>query len=78
MKYITVYHNINYDTYYYKIINTCNYEVGYVNKFNHRLVLIFDINYICETCYYRKRLYSKKKKVLRKFISFLQNIEKKL
>lgn len=78
MKYITVYHNLNYDTYYYKIINFCNYEVGYVNQFNHQLILIIDINYICKTCYYRNIHYSKKKKVLRKVISFLQNIEKKL
>ncbi len=78
MLYITVWHNLNYDTYYYKIVKFCNYKVGYVNQFKHELIIIVDFCYVCDSCYYRKTKKIFLAKVLRKVISFLQNIEKKL
>ncbi len=78
MKYITVWHNLNYDTYNYKIVKFCNYKVGYVNKYDHELILIINFSNICDFCYNRKSIRFLLKKVLRKLIFFLQNILKKL
>ncbi len=78
MKYIIVWHNLNYDTYYYKIVKFCNYKVGHINKYNHEIIMIIDFGYICDFWCYRKTKRIFLKKVLRRLIFFLQNILKKL
>lgn len=49
MKQFLVYHNLTKNTYYYKEVrfSFCRHEVGEVNSYNHKLVLIinnFDFN----------------------------------
>lgn len=75
MRLIIVWHNLNYDTYYYKIVKGfySSYNIGYVNKYNHKIILVIPISNLI----YKYKV-SPLRKVLRKFISFLQKIEKKL
>lgn len=70
MNQIIVWHNLNKNTYYYKIIKGTykKYSVGYINQYNHEVILIIDNIY---TEIYKV---SKRKKVLTKLISFLQKI----
>lgn len=80
MKQIVIWHNLNHDCYYYRIIKGGykTYSEGYVNQYNHKVIIVIDISDICSYCYYQKTNISFLHKVLKKFISFLQNIEKKL
>ena len=73
MNKILIYHNLNDNTYYYKLVKhrSYNYYVGYINQYNHKIVLIIDN--ILENFYiYRPPL---KKRIIKKLINFL---EKKL
>lgn len=75
MRLLVVWHNLNYDTYYYKTIKSYAqyYYIGYINQYNHQLILIIPISTIIP-----KSLHvSPVRVVLRKFISFLQKLEKK-
>lgn len=69
---IVVWHNLNKDTYYHKIIKGVygNHYVGYVNQYNHEIIDIIP------NVYFEKSKVSIKRKVLRKVIFFLQNIDK--
>lgn len=69
---VIVWHNLNNDTYYYKLVNGfyMNYNVGYINHYNHKIIVIVPNIY---TSSYRVSL---RKKVLTNLISFLQNINK--
>lgn len=70
---LVVWHNLNYDSYYYKIIKGYYgvYEVGYINQYNHEIVLVID------KIYFQVYKPPIKKRVLRKMISFLQKLEKR-
>ena len=41
-----VYHNLNYDTYYYKFVSGTysKYNVGDINSYNHEIILVIDRN----------------------------------
>lgn len=74
MFWIVVWFNPNKKEYYYKIVKGYyrKYEVGEKNRYGHTIILVIDMY---KDIYYKT---SYKRKVLRKFISFLQNIEKKI
>lgn len=74
MKKIIVWHNLKTNTYYFKIVNGyyANYHVGYKNSYNHVVILMIDLY---KDIYYKPPFL---KKVLTKYISFLQRINKKL
>lgn len=44
---LVVWHNLNKNTFYVKAVHGyyCNYQVGYINQYNHKIVYIYDINY---------------------------------
>ncbi len=74
MKLIVVWFNPNKKIYYYRIIKGFykRYYVGYKNQYNHEVILVIPLKY---EMFYKRPL---RKKVLMRFISFLQNIEKKI
>lgn len=74
MRLIVVWHNLNYDTYYYKFVKGyySNYKIDFVNKYNHRIILVIPIANLVF-----KYKVSPIKRVIRRLIFFLQNIEKK-
>lgn len=72
-KYLYVWLNLNSGKYYYKLLNHENtdYYIGYINQYNHKLLLYDKI--VCE----RTRFYSYyyyRKKMVRYLISFLEKI----
>ena len=71
---IIVWFNPNSHTYYYRLVRGyyAKYEIGYKNSYDHEVILIIDI--------YRDLVHKEKitVRVLKKLISFLQNILKKL
>ena len=69
---VVVWHNLNKDTYYHKIIKGLykNYYIGYINQYNHKIIDIIP------NVYLKKNKVPLKKKVLKKLISFLQKINK--
>lgn len=69
---VIVWHNLNKNTYYYKIIRgTYNeYRVGYINHYNHKIIVIVEDIYLHE---YKVPL---RKRVISRLISFLQRINK--
>lgn len=75
MSKLVVWHNQNNDTFYCKFVTGiyAKYEVGYVNQYNHKIVFVKDNVY--EFQYKRSSL---RLKVIRRLISFLQKIERKL
>lgn len=75
MKKIVVWHNLNKNTYYYRIVKCSyrDYEVGFINQYNHEVILNIDI-YKEFTQFYRMPL---KKRVIKKAISFLHKLDKK-
>ena len=68
MKKIVIWYKPKDNSYYYKIVRGCycNYEVGYINRYGHVIILVIDI---FKDIYYKPSL---KKRVLTKIISFLQ------
>ena len=72
MRRIIVWHNLNNDSYYYRIVsgNYAKYEIGFRNQYNHEVILIVDSGY------FEKNKTSFKKKVIMRLISFLQKIDK--
>ena len=69
-KYLVLWLNHNNNKYYYRILkhNFNSYCVGYVNEYNHEVILIDDISkYLIVT-----KHYSFKKRFIRTLISFLQ------
>lgn len=52
---IVVWHNLNKNTFYAKAVHGiyCNYQVGYINQYNHKIVFIYDIPYTSR----QKKLY---------------------
>lgn len=72
-KYLYVWCNMNNGTYYYKLLNhfNDNYFIGYVNQYNHKLLLIDKI--VIE----KNKFYSfnyLKRRAIRNVISFLEKI----
>lgn len=72
-KYLYVWCNLNNNTYYYKLLNHLNtdYYIGYINQYNHKLVL-FDKIVIEKNNYYM--LDYLKNKAKRNVITFLEKI----
>lgn len=70
MKRIIVYHNLNDNSYYYKLINHRQdyHFVNHVNQYNHEIILIID-NILENHYLYRPPL---KKRVIRRIIDFLE------
>lgn len=70
---IVIYHNPRKNEYYYKIVKGYyrKYAVGQKNRYGHIILLVIEY----------KDIYKKPtllRKVIKKLISFLQNIEKKI
>lgn len=65
---LVIWFNKNKNSYYYKFVSGfyCKYEVGYVNQYDHEVIMIIDV--------YNDLLkkVSLKKRVITKLISFLQ------
>lgn len=63
------------DYHYYRIVKGSykRYYIGYINQYGHEVVLIIRLKY---DIYVKKT--SIKKRVLKKLISFLQNINEKI
>ena len=74
MPIIVVWFNPNKVEYYYKLVKGYyrHYEVGMNNRYGHTVILVIKLRY--ET-FHKMPL---RRKVLTKFISFLQNIEKRI
>ncbi len=72
MKKLVIWYNPNKRMYYYRYVNDIfnKYYVGYINQYNHVVILIIDV-YI-ELI--RKVPY--RNKVIKRFISFLHRLEK--
>lgn len=74
MKSLIVWFNPNKNEYYYKVIYNLfgKYEVGYINQYNHIVILVIDI--------YKELIYKMplRKKVLSRCICFLQNIYRRI
>lgn len=71
MKKLIVYHNKNKNVYYHKIIYDFidKYYIGYINQYNHEIVLIIDnVNF-----YIRKD--KLKKRIVKKVIRYLEKIK---
>lgn len=69
---IVIWLNLNTNEYYHKIYKSYfTHEIGYINQYNHKIVDIVTYKEILERHKSIKRL-------LRIFISFLENILKKL
>ena len=72
INYIVFWLNLNTNEYYHKIYKTYfAHAIGYINQYNHKVVDIVEYKEIIDRHKSLKRL-------LRKFISFLENILKKL
>lgn len=72
-RYLVVWYNPKNHTYYHKILkhNYNSYYVGYINEYNHTLILFEDIsNYL----YVTKNYFSFKRKLIRFLISFLNKL----
>lgn len=69
---IVVWHNPKKDMLFYKLVNCSyrDYKVGDLNSYGHKVVLVIDKVYVI-----RKKM-SLRKKVLSRFIRFLQKINK--
>ncbi|MDD6224162.1 MAG: hypothetical protein PUB18_04085 [bacterium] len=69
---VIVWKNLNKNTYYYKIVKGTykNYFIGYVNQYNHEVIIIIDNIYLSS---YKVPI---KKKVLTRAISFLQKLNR--
>lgn len=76
MKKMYIWHNLNKDTYYYKINDGTykNYKIGDYNSYNHQLVLIIE-NEVLEPVIV-KNYVSIRKMVLTPIIEFLQKLNK--
>lgn len=76
MKKIIIWHNLNKDIYYYKIVKCCyrNYYVGYHNQYNHEIILIIDIY----KDFFKFKKMPFRKRVIKNLISFLHKLEQKL
>lgn len=70
-RYLYVWLNLNNDTYYYRLLKSSNssYYIGYINQYNHKLVL-FDKIVIEKHSYYN--LHYVKQHAMRNLISFLE------
>ena len=70
-KYLYVWYNPNKDIYYYKLLNHLHpdYYIGYINQYNHRLVLQDKI--VIEKSNYFS-IYNLKKRDMRNIIRFLE------
>lgn len=67
---IVVWLNKNKNEYYFKKIKGyyCKYDVGYVNSYNHEVILVIDISDVI----YKKPV---KKRLIRRIIRLLENLD---
>lgn len=70
-RYITIWFNRNKNQYYYKKVKGTymQYEVGYVNQYNHELLLVIDVT---DTLY---RQVSLKTRVINRLIDLLYKLK---
>lgn len=69
---IVIWLNLNTGQYYHKIYRSFfHHEVGYINQYNHQIIDIVEYKEIVQKYKHLRRL-------IRKVISFLENILKKL
>lgn len=70
MRKLVVWHNLNKDTYYYKIVSGFynTYYPGYVNGYNHKIILV--VENLSFTSIKKEPL---KKRLIRRLIRFLEN-----
>jgi len=71
-RYIVVWYNKNKEDYYYKKVKGtyAKYEKGYINQYNHEVILVIDI----QELYIKKRI-NIKSKVVNRLIRLLKKIE---
>ena len=65
---LVIWYNPKTSIYYYKLVKFNNYNVGYVNQYGHRLVLVVDI---FKDFFYKEKF---RNVVIKKLISFLHNL----
>lgn len=74
MRKLVVWYDKKHDRYYYKIIHDVfeRYYEGFVNQYGHKVIIYIDI--------YKELIHKEplRKKVLSRFIRFLQNIYKNI
>lgn len=72
MKKVVIWYNVNKGIYYYRYINDFfnRYYVGYINQYNHVVIMTIDV--------YKELIYKPKlkNKVLSRLIRFLQRLNK--
>ena len=73
-RYLIVFHNLNYDTYYYKFTSMTykRYSIGDVNQYNHEVILVIDKDEVQP--YVVKQYFSIKSLVLTPIKKLLQGI----
>ena len=78
MKKIVIWYNPNKNIYYYRIVHGLyyDYKPGLKNNYNHEVILVINLSTICDYCYYSTHNFFKL--VLRRLISFLQKILKRI
>ena len=71
-RYIVVWYNKNKEDYYYKKVKGtyAKYEKGYINQYNHEVILVIDIREL-----YVKKRTNIKSKVVNRLIRVLKKIE---
>lgn len=72
-KWLCVWLNLNTNEFYYRFIRNYNddYKVGFINQYNHKLVIYNEVPFYIEKVSLRGKL---KKRTIKKLISFLEKI----
>lgn len=72
-KWLCVWNNLNTNEFYYRFIRNYNedYHVGFINQYNHKLVIYKEIPFYIEKVSLGGKL---KRHTIRKLISFLEKI----
>lgn len=72
-RYLVVWYKPNNKSYYYKILkhNYNNYYVGYINEYNHVVIVCEDIS---KFLFVTKNYYSIKRRIVKKLVNFLNKI----
>lgn len=73
LKWLCVWLNLNTNEFYYRFIRNYNddYKVGFINQYNHKLVIYNEVPFYIEKVSLRSKL---KKRTIKRLISFLEKI----